>query len=44
MHNLMVVLTFSVSTAGIRFLGKFGERNLNSQFKLKFVTETNSNM
>ena len=44
MDNLMVVLTFSVSTAGIHFLGILGERNLNCQFKAKFGTETNLNM
>ena len=26
------------------FLGKFGPENQNCQFKLKFVTSTNSNM
>ena len=28
----------------IPFLGKFGQKNQNCQFKLKFGTETNSNV
>ena len=35
------ILPFST---GKSLLGKFGQKNQNCQFKLKFGTETNSNM
>ena len=42
MQNSMVIFTFSVST-GNTFLGKFGPKNENCQFKRKFGTKTNLN-
>ena len=35
---------FSFFTTEIPFLGKFGPKNQNYQFKLKFGNSTNSNM
>ena len=40
MQNSVVVLTFSA----FPFLGRFGPKSQNNQFKLKFGTKTNLNM
>ena len=40
----MVVFTFAVLDQKYTFLGKFSSKNQNCQFKLKFGTQTNSNM
>ena len=42
-QNSMVVFTFSVLDE-TPFLGKFGPKSQNCQFKLKFGTLTNSDM
>ena len=40
----MVVFTFAVLHWKYPFWGKFGPKNQNCQFKLKFGTKTNLNM
>ena len=40
----MVVFTFPVLKSEIPFLGKFGSKNQNFQFTLKFGNQTSSNM
>ena len=40
----MALFIFFCARPKTRFLGKFGQKNQNCQFKLKFGTETNSNM
>ena len=43
MQNSMVMFTFSIFDWNY-LLGKFGPKNQNGQFKLKFGTETDLNM
>ena len=43
MQNSMVMFTFSIFDWNY-LLVKFGPKNQNGQFKLKFGTETNLNM
>ena len=44
MQNSMILFTFFCFWVQIPFLGKFGPKDQNYQFKLKFGTGTNSNM
>ena len=44
MKNSMAMLTFFFFRLKVTFLGKFGLKNQNSQFKLKFGALTNSYM
>ena len=44
MQNSMMLLTFFGFWVEIPLLGKFGPKNQNCHFKLKFGTYTNSNM
>ena len=43
-HRRKQKFDLSVLEPEMPFLGKFGPENQNCQFKLKFVTSTNSNM
>ena len=44
MQNSMVVFTFSIFDRKYLLLGKFGPKNQNYEFELKFDAQTNSNM
>ena len=44
MQNSMVLFIFFRFRSEFPFLGKFGPKNQNCQFKLKFGTKPNSNM
>ena len=44
MHNSMALFTFSVLDGRHPLFDKFGQKNQNCQFKLKFGTSTNLNM
>ena len=44
MQNSMMVLTFSIFDRKYLFRGKFGPKNQNCQFELKFGSKANSNM
>ena len=44
MQNLMLMFTFFCVRSEMSFLGKFGPKNQNCQFTLKFGTKTNFNM
>ena len=44
MQNSMVMLAFSVFRLEMLFLSKFGPKNQNCHFQLKFGTKTNLNI
>ena len=44
MQNSMAVFSFFVLDRKYPVLGKYGPKNKNYQFKLKFGTQSNSNM
>ena len=44
MQNSMVTFTFLFSTENVLLKDKFGPKNQNGQFKLKFDSETNFNI